>query len=60
MVDDENIKTTISPFAIREGEIKKFDGNDGYVSINQIIHKINYSLILAHLLVYIINMLQLI
>ena len=41
MVDDENIKTTVSPFAIREGEIKKFDGNDGYVSINQIIHKIN-------------------
>lgn len=41
MVDDENIKTTVSPFAIREGEIKKFDGNDGYVSISQIIHKIN-------------------
>ena len=41
MVDDENIKTTVSPFAIREGEIKTFDGNDGYVSINQIIHKIN-------------------
>ena len=41
MVDDENIKTTVSPFAIREGEIKTFDGKDGYVSINQIIHKIN-------------------
>jgi hypothetical protein len=41
MVDDENIKTTVSPFAIREGEIKKFDGKDGYVSISQIIHKIN-------------------
>ena len=41
MVDDENIKTTISPFAIREGEIKTFDGKDGYVSINQIINKIN-------------------
>lgn len=41
MVDDENIKTTVSPFAIREGEIKKFDGKDSYVSINQIIHKIN-------------------
>ena len=24
MVEDENIKTTVSPFAIREGEIKKF------------------------------------
>lgn len=41
MVDDENIKTTVSPFAIREGEIKKFDGKDAYVSISQIIHKIN-------------------
>ncbi len=41
MVDDIEIKTTVSPFAIREGEIKTFDGKDGYVSINQIIHKIN-------------------
>ena len=41
MVEDEQIKTTVSPFAIREGEIKTFDGKDGYVSINQIIHKIN-------------------
>lgn len=41
MVIDEEIKTKISPFAIREGEIKTFDGKDGYVSINQIINKIN-------------------
>ena len=41
MVEDDQIKTTVSPFAIREGEIKTFDGKDGYVSINQIIHKIN-------------------
>ena len=41
MVDDANIKTTVSPFAIREGEIKTFDGKDGYVSMNQIVHKIN-------------------
>lgn len=41
MVEDEEIKTTISPFAMREGEIKTFDGKDGYVSINQIINKIN-------------------
>jgi len=41
MVEDENIKTTVSPFAMREGEIKTFDGKDGYVSINQIINKIN-------------------
>ena len=41
MVEDEEIKTSISPFAMREGEIKTFDGKDGYVSINQIINKIN-------------------
>lgn len=41
MVADEEIKTTVSPFAMREGEIKTFDGKDGYVSINQIINKIN-------------------
>lgn len=41
MIEDEEIKTSVSPFAIREGEIKTFDGKDGYVSINQIIHKIN-------------------
>lgn len=41
MVEDSKIKTKTSPFAIREGEIKKFDGKDGYVSINQIIQKIN-------------------
>lgn len=41
MVEDSEIKTAISPFAIREGEIKSFDGKDGYVSINQIITKIN-------------------
>lgn len=41
MVKDEEIKTKVSPFAMREGEIKTFDGKDGYVSINQIINKIN-------------------
>ena len=41
MVEDQDIKTTVSPFAIREGEIKVFDGKDGYVSMNQIIEKIN-------------------
>ena len=41
MVEDNEIKAEISPFAIREGEIKTFDGKDGYVSMNQIIHKIN-------------------
>ena len=41
MVEDDEIKTKISPFAIREGELKVFDGKDGYVSMNQIVHKIN-------------------
>ena len=41
MVRDNEIKATVSPFAIRPGEIKVFDGKDGYVSMNQIIQKIN-------------------
>ena len=41
MVEDNQIKAKISPFAIRKGEIKTFDGQDGYVSMNQIVHKIN-------------------
>ena len=41
MVEDEEIKTKVSPFAIREGEIKTFDGKDGYVSMHQIVHKID-------------------
>lgn len=41
MVEDNEIKAVVSPFTIREGEIKTFDGKDGYVSMNQIITKIN-------------------
>ena len=41
MVEDNEIKAQVSPFAIREGEIKTFDGKDGYVSMNQIVHKID-------------------
>lgn len=41
MVEDNQIKADVSPFSIREGEIKVFDGKDGYVSMNQIVHKIN-------------------
>ncbi len=41
MVEDNQIEAKNSPFAIREGEIKTFDGKDGYVSMNQIVHKIN-------------------
>ena len=28
MVEDKEIKATVSPFAIRPGEIKVFDGKD--------------------------------
>jgi hypothetical protein len=41
MIEDSMIEDTQSPFAMREGEIKVFDGKDGYVSMNQIINKIN-------------------
>ena len=41
MVEDNQIEAKSSPFAIRQGEIKVFDGKDGYVSMNQIIHRIN-------------------
>ena len=41
MVEDNQIEAKSSPFAMREGEVKTFDGKDGYVSMNQIIHKIN-------------------
>lgn len=41
MVEDSEIKSEVSPFAIREGEIKTFDGQDGYVSMNQIVHKVD-------------------
>lgn len=41
MVRDNEIKATVSPFAIRPGEIKVFDGKDGYVSMNQIVQRIN-------------------
>ena len=41
MVEDNQIKAQVSPFAIREDEIKTFDGKDGYVSMNQIVHKID-------------------
>lgn len=41
MIEDNEIEAKESPFAIREGEVKTFDGKDGYVSMNQIIHKIN-------------------
>ncbi|MCI8518912.1 MAG: hypothetical protein HFJ51_02020 [Clostridia bacterium] len=41
MVEDGKIEAKKSPFALRDGEIKTFDGKDGYVSMNQIVQKIN-------------------
>ena len=41
MVKDSEIKAKVSPFAIKEGEIKQFDGFEGYVSIVQITNKID-------------------
>ena len=41
MIEDKEIEAKKSPFALRPGEIKVFDGKDGYVSMNQIVHKIH-------------------
>ena len=41
MVEDSQIKAEVSPFAIRKGEIKVFDGKDGYVSMNQVVRKVD-------------------
>ncbi len=40
MVQDNEIQADESPFKIIEGEKKVFDGYDGYVSINQVVSKI--------------------
>lgn len=41
MVEDKEIKAPKSPFAMRENEIKVFDGKDGYASINTVVYKID-------------------
>lgn len=41
MIEDSAIKAPKSPFAMRENEIKVFDGKDGYVSIQQVVFKID-------------------
>lgn len=41
MIEDNAIKAPKSPFAMRENEIKVFDGKDGYVSIDQVVFKID-------------------
>lgn len=41
MIEDNAIKAPKSPFAMRENEIKIFDGKDGYASIDQVVFKID-------------------
>ena len=41
MIEDKEIKTVVSPFAVRENEIKVFDGKDGFASINQVVFKMD-------------------
>ena len=57
MVEDNQIKAQVSPFAIRKGEIKVFDGKDGNVSMKQVVHKINIGQItdLHFAIVYLVN-----
>ena len=45
MIQDNEIQSKVSPFAMRKNEIKVFDGKDGYVSMNQILAKINSGVI---------------
>ena len=35
------IKTAVSPFAVRENEVKVFDGKEGFASINQVVFKMD-------------------
>lgn len=41
MIDDKEVKTKVSPFAVRENEIKVFDGKEGFASINQVVFKMD-------------------
>ncbi len=41
MINDKEIRARVSPFAVREGEIKVFDGKEGYASINQVVFKMD-------------------
>ena len=45
MIADNEIRSKVSPFSMRKNEIKIFDGKDGYVSMNQIMAKINSGVI---------------
>ena len=41
MIEDNQIEAKVSPFSVKKGEIKVFDGKDGYVSMQQIVNRIN-------------------
>ena len=41
MVNDKQVKTAVSPFAVRENEVKVFDGKEGFASINQVVFKMD-------------------
>lgn len=41
MVNDKEVKTIVSPFAVRENEVKVFDGKEGFASINQVVFKMD-------------------
>lgn len=41
MIEDKDIKTPKSPFAMRQNEVKVFDGKDGYASVNQVVFKVD-------------------
>lgn len=41
MVNDKEVKTQVSPFAVREDEKKVYDGKDGFASVNQVVFKMD-------------------
>jgi len=41
MVNDGQVKATKSPFAMRQNEVKVFDGKEGYASVNQAVFMID-------------------
>lgn len=41
MIGDNEVKTVVSPFAVRENEVKVFDGKEGFASINQVVFKMD-------------------
>lgn len=41
MVNDKEVKTRVSPFAVRPNEVKVFDGKEGFASINQVVFKMD-------------------